>query len=375
MRRFSLLIAFIVISWIVVFADNSLAAVTGRCDTCHTMHNSQNGAPMADAGRTAVQAGECLHCHAALRPNLLRMDCIGCHVSTNVANVDPVTLAPQVLHGAPDLAAGNFNHLAESFGDDALGHNLHGFSDAGINDIDIRFTGPSGTDPVTPPGYLAAYDPSSVKYADSGRGLMCAGANGCHGNRDEVSVGAAMKGTHHANDSMLKFGTINEATQGTNAGTSYRMLRGVKGGEAADWQNRNATNHNEYKGKAFAPRTGQTYADVSTISDFCSSCHGIFHMSGTGGIGTGGSPWLRHPVDVQMPTTGEYAVYNVYDPNTPVARNTIPTNAPSNAVGPDAVVMCLSCHKAHASEYGSILRWEYNDTTSGTGCITCHTNK
>lgn len=367
-KRFSVLIAFIVILWSVIFAGNSLAAVAGRCDTCHTMHNSQNGARMADP---AIQGlpGDCQSCHADLRPNLLRMDCIGCHARTNAANIDPVTGAPQVLHVAADLAAGNFNHMV--FESDARGHNLHGFIDAGINDIDVRFL--NGELEVIPPGYLRAYDPSAVGYTDLAKGMMCAGANGCHGNRNEASVGSAMKGTHHADDSMLKFGAISEGTQGATAGSSYRMLRGVKGGEAGDWQNRDAANHNEYKGDVFAARNSQSYSDVATISDFCASCHGIFHMSGTGGIGTGGSPWLRHPVDVQMPAGGEYAGYVNYDPNTPVARINIP-NAPSATVSGD-VVMCLSCHKAHASEYDSILRWDYNNLAANEGCKRCHNNK
>jgi hypothetical protein len=42
--------------------------------------------------------------------------------------------------------------------------------------------------------------------------------------------------------------------------------------------------------------------------------------------------------------------------------------------------MCLSCHRAHASQYSDILRWDYNNifARSGapeTGCLTCHTKK
>jgi len=46
------------------------------------------------------------------------------------------------------------------------------------------------------------------------------------------------------------------------------------------------------------------------------------------------------------------------------------------------MVICLSCHRAHASDQPDMLRWDYNlmivDRTgpaAGTGCFKCHTDK
>ncbi|MFC1513206.1 cytochrome c3 family protein [Thermodesulfobacteriota bacterium] len=55
---------------------------------------------------------------------------------------------------------------------------------------------------------------------------------------------------------------------------------------------------------------------------------------------------------------------------------------PDNPVRSKAVVMCLSCHRAHGSEYPDMLRWDYNTMivndeqgATGTGCFVCHSSK
>jgi len=47
----------------------------------------------------------------------------------------------------------------------------------------------------------------------------------------------------------------------------------------------------------------------------------------------------------------------------------------------DAIVTCISCHRAHGSQYADLLRWDYatmtahNGTTGNVGCFQCHTSK
>ncbi|MHB1463479.1 MAG: hypothetical protein ACYC1M_19545 [Armatimonadota bacterium] len=86
-----------------VVAGSAGAKITGVCDNCHTMHNSQQGASMQFKSSTKVER------------NLLRGDCLGCHgqatgqkiINTNGSQV------PQVMHTDPsgDLAAGNFGYI------------------------------------------------------------------------------------------------------------------------------------------------------------------------------------------------------------------------------------------------------------------------
>ncbi len=119
--------------------------------------------------------------------------------------------------------------------------------------------------------------------------------------------------------------------------------------------------------------------NTKSTTTFCSGCHGGFHgpQSGSSGMGSA-SPWIRHPTDIALPNTGEYSGYdpvNNYSVEAPVAW--LDTANPSRT---GAVVMCLSCHRAHGSPSPDMLRWDYNNMVAGGasksgGCFTCHTQK
>ncbi len=363
---------------------------SGECSNCHTMHNSQDNASM-EAGANAPgvgQTGECVQCHGRPWGELLRSDCLGCHAMSVGGGPNIVNRIPQVAHTGTDLAAGNYRYMIIAADPDTYGHNVHGFRTAGIVEDDDM-------PPLlinVPPGYTAAFDPSSGKYQPAyhmaAQQIMCAGRNGCHGDRDQVGQMDAMRGTHHADDRAVKFGTTNEAGMATSVGNSYRFLRGVKGIEDDDWQaSANSTTHNEYKGVAFADRSaliGQTWADITSISQFCAECHGLFHQSGGSGIGSPSTVWLRHPNDVELPNAAPYTNYATYDPTVPIGRQSLDPliGGASAAVnhGSD-VIMCITCHRPHASPYPDMLRWDYTETIVGTtdpagqglGCFVCHT--
>lgn len=369
-------IKLIILAFFVFFleAPSADAMVTGKCSSCHTMHDSQNNTTMKLDSTPVTGSGssECYDCHAQLRPTLLRLDCLGCHAVGFAETVNIVSGTPQIVHSdTPDLAAGNFKYV---FGDDTFGHNVHGFPSAAI--------GIDSNNANSPPGYDADFDPSTGGYQvfTNRQQIMCAGQNGCHGNREEVSQTMAIRGSHHADDSVLQYGApFNLASQGATSGTSYRYLLGVKGAEDDDWEDTTgATDHNEYIGEAYASRTSQAWADIQTMSSFCAECHGLFHSS-AGLQDTG--VWVRHPTDAVMPSDlayfdggGPYA----YDLLTPVARPTITagaTQATGTVTADTDIVFCLSCHRSHASPYTSMLRWDY-DTCVGDdpacGCYTCH---
>jgi cytochrome c553 len=322
------------------------------------MHNSQNGTAMSFDGFT--------------HEYLLRGDCVSCHAQDTSANI--VNTIPQVYHTATtDLAGGNFRYYSDTHA------NVHNVSGIMAQDSILG---------NTPPGYLSDYDPASTDF-NTGSRLVCAGQNGCHGNRDQSSEMGAIRGSHHYKDLMLKFGSINEPDQGggtggtsdySTTGKSYRFLYNVHGGENTNWANTNSTNHNEYKGLVLAARTGQSWSNIETISNLCAECHGNFHLSNTGtGIGTA-SPWLRHPTDAVIPNLYEYAAmtqtggYNII---TPVGRTSIPNSPSANITLNTDVITCLSCHGAHGTSNFKIMRWDYKGwPASGTnGCNVCHTSK
>ncbi len=342
-----------------LFALSLEANVTGNCTNCHTMHNSQNGNHMLylAPGETDMNPKEIL----------LRGTCLGCHGQGTSNNIEGTNnLIPQVLHtNSIDLAGGNFAYITNfktriSGDSNTVGHNV----------IDLNT---NETVLTSPPG-----DQHSTNITNSN--FTCAGAKGCHGDRTVEGKILSMKGSHHTVDSVLKYGSIDENNQGTNTALSFRFLKGVKGGEDLDWHaTSGSTDHNEYKGDTSMGVSSATAPAGNTISGLCAECHGYFHGTTSNEAGSA-SPWFRHPTDISLPSSGEYASYTTYDLNVPVARTAIP-NSPSGTVTPagttDDIIMCLSCHAAHASPYYKMMRWDYkNWPGSGTnGCNVCHTSK
>jgi len=355
----------------------------GPCADCHTMHYSQNGAKPANAASGGP-----------FGTLLVANGCIGCHGQGTVQNIVNDQI-PQVLHIDPnDLAGGNFAYITGAKAVDAADSVAVANPDTvGHNVVDIN----------NAEGIAAMFPPPGDEFGQTGitsTTFTCAGAYGCHGNRAIAGETAAMEGAHHVSDTVLKFGTLDESAQGGSVGLSYRFLKGVKGAEHAAW-NDGATpsSHNEYKGATDGVEGSATTPGGGTINGLCAECHGNFHGpravdSDITDTGTG-SPWLRHPTDIVLPNSGEYQYYNGgagsgaaadYSLDAPVARaNTLSdANYPTakGTVTPgsnDAIVMCLSCHMAHASANADILRWNYEDIQVGTGgnvkCYICHTTK
>jgi hypothetical protein len=326
------------------------------------MHYSQDAAVPAGAGTEGPYEA------------LLTDNCVGCHsnsTSSTVVGYTPIVFNFQTPSN--DLAGGNFFYISPGYPqwNSANGH----------NPVDIGYAESVLFDP---PGAVHTSQVSSLE-------LTCAGKNGCHGVRDSnvnaPSGIAAIKGSHHNNNDAAN-SQLDVADQVYN---SYRFLMGVKGYEnngAFGWQNFDATNHNEYFG-ATGPldligcASAQCHYESTkikpasgTMSGFCATCHGNFHsLQGIGG--TTSSPFTRHPTDVPLPGTGEYAPYNAYDKTAPVAKIPVPSSPDPN-VSPGDIVMCLSCHMSHASPYYKMLRWDYKGWPANlqpSSCSVCHTGK
>ncbi|MEW6218289.1 MAG: cytochrome c3 family protein [Thermodesulfobacteriota bacterium] len=345
-------------------SGNAEARVTGVCSDCHTMHNSQNGASMANDGTNTPQRA------------LTRGDCVGCHSGTallggssNIPLVLKTDAAPSPVTSV--LAGGNFYWVADAQGDvDKKGHNVKGIA-----------TQDGAAFGLTPPGWSndATFTPTGGSQVAGGAAswasqLTCAGSYGCHGKHAAADDFQDISGAHHADDATL---------DGSTVGKSFRFLMGITGVEDNDWENETSVDRNKYKGK---DRISDELASVdkSTISFLCAECHGNFH-SGTGNTGvdsTFGAPWLRHPVDFDLSdaTGSEYAAY-VDNAEAPVGVVNLAA-AVNPAVAGQAIVTCISCHRAHGTSFDDLLRWDYatmNAHNAGaaadSGCFKCHTNK
>ncbi len=333
---------------------DSSSRVTGPCVSCHTMHNSQDNLWVADSGIP--------------NPALLVAGCIGCHTGQNDgANKTPYvfsTTPPQyrITGTEPSsntLAGGSF-YWVTNIGD-RRGHNVYGLA---------------GPDQLLslPPGGDGTFNSQ----------LRCAGTMGCHGNRNIVEQIAAVKGSHHYTNHQIW-------QSGTTLANSYRILDGIQGfGDPAYEYHPTDLNHNKYYG---VDRASESETVVGTISSECAQCHENYHNGPTtlvpnGNFGSG--VWLRHPVDFDMSnaiSSKEYQLYNnssTYGNNTYSVISPVATADDSTTLNTtiftrpnDALVMCLSCHRAHGSPYPAALRWDYKGWPAGgyNGCAVCHTAK
>lgn len=376
---------------------SNVFAVTGACVNCHTMHNSQDG----DIMRVDDSTGP--------TPALIKAgSCYGCHGDTDIVNGTWALDDPNAPGRTPrvnaqdygtdgtagDTLAGGTFYWVDTNGHnaDAKGHNVVGVA---AMDTNLGYA---------PPGFntsFSANGPINSSNLTWNTQLTCAGTNGCHGDHAATDDFTAVRGGHHSGSDGPA--TATGSTSSEIVANSYRFLKGIKGYEDSDWEFQpNATEHNQYYGDA---RTQDTATDTATISYLCAECHGDFHSGAStdlNGVELGadvgttfGAAWLRHPTDLDMNAlsdTSEYAYYNGagngYSVVAPVASEDV--SAVKSVVlqgAGDAIVTCLSCHRAHGSAYDDLLRWEYNDSDATThdmsaangagnvGCFICHTTK
>ena len=378
------------------------AAIQGICSDCHTMHNSEEGQPVAQVQGVSG---------ASPTPNavLLKYDCMSCHAQGNGNAIWTMTGGSQVpqvygdfsdaLSPTGDLAGGNFAYIDGTKGgaaDDRKGHNV----------IDILTA--DGT-LVGPPGYARGpaddqTNNTSVHTFAMASQFTCAGKAGCHGVRNQLMVVgqdangvdieaqrvglAALTGAHH-------YDASGELAVADDIYNSYRFLMGTTGWENATYNN-TLGDHSEYSGgnnvtfaagysgcdrchveSHGAETIGYVTNRAGTITNFCETCHSNFHSSQADAVTSGA--FLRHPSDFVIQNKTEYAKMTAWDASAPVARDGVPT-AQSSTAGPGDVVMCLSCHAAHGTDYDHMLRFDYTAIEAGagdnsTGCFVCHTTK
>lgn len=326
------------------------ARVKGKCRDCHSMHS--------DTPFPVLTKGGCLGCHGQNPSGTQNI------ITTGKAEI------PQVIHHMEnaDLAGGNFYYVADGYNPDySKGHNVSGIS--------LQESPPMNTPPgfigdvIIPGGRGPVYWPAQQQ-------LTCAGTWGCHGNRTIEDPFKSIYGAHHTDDSII---------DGSTVGKSYRFLYGIKGKEHRDWEYQaTIDNHNGYKGD-------MAHSSMDTISYLCGECHAKFHPhANLGGIREVGQAynyntiWLTHPSDIAFVAIhggyagSEYQGYVKYSLEAPIAFNK-PTGG-ETVVDMDSIIMCLSCHRPHASTYSDIFRWDYTNIFARpgvpeTGCFTCHTKK
>ena len=280
---------------------------SGTCDYCHITHNSQDGLTVRSGsdGQALLRAESpsdlCLACHAGAPGQVLGSD----------------ALAPPPEKGAGNfvfLYEDNLNDAPESPGmvvpGDAAGHNIlapgHGLVS------DSRFiSAPGGSYPASELACTSCHDP--------------------HGN------------------SNFRF----LLDVGQDAGTSFTFRDAapraegisVEGGEMED--------------------KGLHSAYLAGMSRWCGNCHGRYHERGESAF--------QHPVDRPM-GNAEIQRYNSYEGDGSLSGGSVATaylpevpfedasSTVTSRQGPSASsrIMCLSCHRAHATSAPAAGRWDFN---------------
>jgi hypothetical protein len=286
------------------FHDDGVA----HCSACHEMH-----AGRPETGETLLKGSNatdtCLRCHASR------------HGNTWGPSDDPLTPGP--LYGGGQfvfLLEDNLNDGPDGAGDPIPGHQ------AG-HSIISRDKG-TAADPLHSVSPGGSY-PSSA--------LQCTSCHDPHG-----------RGGHF----RLLYGS--DYPESRAGGHSFTFTRPapdaqgipVHGPEESD------THHTAFR---------------AGLADWCGNCHGRYHENAVHG-------GFRHPSDA--PLTAQIAErYNSYDgtdqpPPTDPYLALVPFEDPASSTsysGPassaSSRVMCLSCHRAHASSAPNAGRWDFNIET------------
>jgi predicted CXXCH cytochrome family protein len=350
------------------FHDGGVA----RCNGCHTMHNSELNAAITDIGGPATQfttgpmllraedrSGACLNCHGEGTDNH------SYHVYTEESDTNPNQVPEQFGPGG-DFA---WNVLGTIGGatKERRGHGITAAAFGLVADTTIT-TSPGGTYPGASLACSSCHDPHA-KYRVIGGEVSADPAT------DQVTQGAP----------IVESGSYTGVDVGTlpsdEAVGVYRFLGGVGYNQKST-----ATTADAFVNPAPVAKVASSYNSPSTLggvrvaygqgmSEWCANCHGSIHNSDY-------PTNLRHPAgndaDLTTAIADNYNAYvNTGDKTgtssdsylalvpfeTGQAYDAIPAldAVQTSTVGPAATdnVMCLSCHRAHATAFESMLRWDY----------------
>jgi hypothetical protein len=344
-----------------------------RCDGCHTMHNSQNGrvntynqgGTVGNSHRSLLRAADtsstCLYCHHD--SGNYRQEVLDFIVSNPPA---PQNLTPGGNFG---WLKKNFTWTSGSSPGDAHGHNIVA-QDFGYAADGRMSLGPGGDYPAAELSCISCHDP--------------------HGRYRRLADGSELV----EGPKIINSGSRGAINPGSYAVGAYRLLAGtgyrMSHAEGHTFASRTpvavlpAYPWEDDGDFGFKPTVNRSEAESDTrvaygkgMSEWCANCHGEIHNVDY-------PTSLRHPAGNGATLGSTIAAnYNAYvksgdltGTSTTAYSSLVPFEmgvtdiltlanaALSSTAGPEAAdnVQCLTCHRAHASAWDSIGRWNFNTT-------------
>jgi hypothetical protein len=313
----------------------------GNCDGCHTIHNSSGGIPEAvSPGRWLLKGMDpgsiCLNCHAGP----------GSVMQPYVASADGSALTP----------GGDFYWLTKTFSWStgtspgySHGHNIVAL-DYGYAADSVRLQAPGGTYPSADLTCTSCHDPHGrARGAGTGASTLPISGSGSYGDMP---------------------------TPVTRLGT-YRLLGsiGYNGGshvQGYSFSNR-APIATQNEAEPFGESDASHVAYGSGMSEWCVNCHASYitlnhsqfvHPSGDGvrllGKMTNDYNAYVRTGDLSGNGATAYLQFVPFEQGETDASLLDPTS--TQGANSKSRVMCLTCHRAHASAFRAIGRWDFDAT-------------
>ncbi|WP_242393497.1 cytochrome C [Anaeromyxobacter oryzisoli] len=360
------------------------AGGVAACDGCHVMHNASSGVAKSTGPTSQVAPWTNVTNAYLLQGTDQSSTCLVCHAGAKAASGNQFTIADLTTGTTPPTnrtPGGDFGWLRSDFDwtnspSQRHGHNVAAADFALAVDPDLTIA----------PGGTWQGGPGRKQFA-------CSSCHDPHG-RYRMQIGTAANGIAFAGPypgspatlPIAASGSYGEVPTAAYAIGTYRLLAGQNYAPAS---NTSSPFPNDPP-VAVAPGTynsGEGTSEVRVaygtgMSEWCQNCHTNIHIDGY----TSGVAGLRHPAGGEaLFHAGQIQVYNTY-----VSSGVVDSAATSKytslvpfelgksatlatlkgaavpnsiiAAGPSANVMCLSCHRAHATAFDSMVRWDQNAT-------------
>ncbi|BDG05241.1 cytochrome C [Anaeromyxobacter oryzae] len=359
------------------------AGGVAACDGCHVMHNAANGVAKSTAPTSQVAPWTNVTNAYLLQGSDQSSTCLICHSGTKAPTGNQFTIADLTAGAIPTnrTPGGDFGWLRTDFNWDNSPAQRHGHNVAAA---DFSLT----VDPnlTVAPGGTWQGGPGRKQFA-------CSSCHDPHG-RYRMQVGTAPNGIAFAGPfpgspatlPIAASGSYGEAPTASYAVGAYRLL----GGQNYTPASNSTSPFPNDPPVAVAPalyNSSEASAEVRVaygtgMSEWCQNCHTNIHLDGY----TSGVAGLRHPAGSDaLLHAGQIQVYNTYvssgvvdaaatskytslvpfEQGKSATLAVLKANAVPNSIiaaGASSNVMCLSCHRAHATAFDSMVRWDQNAT-------------